>query len=173
MFIDDSIPYFELVGTDDVVYSPQDWDKKRVLVIIFTCNHCPYAQAYEDRIKKLQAFFSVQGVQFVAINSNDATTYPEDSFDNMKKCYKEKKFNFPYLYDKSQIVAQKFAAEVTPEAFVFDKNRKLKYKGRIDDNWRNPGGVTDHSLKDAISAVLSGNTPKSGKAALGCSIKWK
>lgn len=171
--IGDGIPYFELGGVDDEIYTPESFTG-RVLVMIFTCNHCPYAQAYEDRLIRLQKYFSVQGVDFVAINSNDDSSYPEDSFLKMKERAKKKGFPYPYLRDKDQVIAQKFGAEVTPEAFVFDRNNTLQYHGRIDDNWRNPEGVEDNTLKNAISDLLSGATPKVQKApTLGCSIKWK
>ena len=168
-----SIPYFELLNTNNELVDTTTWDDKKVLVVIFTCNHCPYAQNYEQRIQDLQQQFGIQGVQIVLINSNDAKSYPQDSFENMKKRAKEKNYKTPYLYDKTQVVAKKFGAQVTPEAFVFDKKRVLQYKGRIDDNWQHPQKVTEHTLKEAISAVLSGGTPKKQEqSALGCSIKW-
>lgn len=170
----DGIPYFELGGVDDNMHSPDEWEKKKVLVILFTCNHCPYVQAYEDRMIQLQEHFGVQGVQLVCINSNDDSVYPDDNLTNMKKRAKEKKFNFPYLRDRSQVVAHKFGAQVTPEAFVFDKKRTLQYHGRIDDNWRDEKGVKEKNLFLAISDVLSGKTPsKQEVPALGCSVKWK
>lgn len=170
----DGIPYFEIGGIDDEIYSPASFEKKKVLVVIFTCNHCPYAQAYEERIKKLQQYFGIQGVQIVAINSNDSDGYPEDSFVNMKKRAQKQGFNFPYLRDRSQVVARKFGAQCTPETFVFDSKRTLQYKGRIDDNWRDAKGAQEHNLKNAISDVLAGKQPNPAEApALGCSIKWK
>ena len=169
----DGIPYFELGGVDDEMYTPDSWNA-RVLVIILTCNHCPYAQAYAERIIALQKRYGVQGMQIVAINSNDSTGYPEDSFLNMQKRAKERKFNFPYLRDRSQVVAQKFGAECTPDVFVFDKHRVLQYRGRIDDNWKNPDKVTEETLKNAIGDLLAGSEPTVKEtSALGCSIKWK
>ncbi len=171
--IGDGIPYFELGGVDDEIYSPESFSG-RVLVVIFSCNHCPYAQAYEDRLINLQKRFGVQGVDFVAINSNDEESYPADSFLKMKERAKQKAFPYPYLRDRDQVIAQKFGAQVTPEAFVFDKRRVLQYHGRIDDNWRDAKGVEEESLKNAISDLLAGSTPKVQEApTLGCSIKWK
>ncbi|MBR9703689.1 thioredoxin family protein [Candidatus Woesearchaeota archaeon] len=170
----DSIPYFELGGVDDDMYTPDSWDGKKVLVVIFSCNHCPYAQAYEERLVALQKHFGIQGVQFVMINSNDSAGYPDDSFINMKARSKKEGFNFPYLRDRSQVVARKFGAECTPETFVFDKHRVCMYHGRIDDSWRDASAVKEHTLKDAISDVLAGNVPVRGESpALGCGIKWK
>ena len=148
--------------------------KDPVIVVIFTCNHCPYAQAYEERIIDLAEEFDEEGVQFGLINSNDAEKYPEDSFDQMKVRHDELGFPFPYCFDESQEVAQDFGALCTPHCFVFDHKRVLKYKGRIDDNWENPEQVTEHNLYDAIDALVEGEEPPNHEVnAIGCSIKWK
>lgn len=167
------MPEFVLPATDGMTVDAQTI-KDPVVVIIFTCNHCPYAQAYEDRIIALAKHFDQEGVQFVLINSNDSENYPEDSFDAMKKRHDEKQFPFPYCYDESQDVANAYGAVCTPHCFVFNRERKLKYKGRIDDNWQDPDAVTEHNLHDAIDALVHDKEPPTHEAnAMGCSIKWK
>lgn len=163
-----------LPGVDGRSTSLSDFSSSRVLVVIFSCNHCPYVQAYEDRIIALQSEFKDQGVQFVAINSNDATHYPDDSFENMVKRAREKKFNFPYLQDKSQAVARAYAATHTPHLYVFDQERKLIYTGKVDDNWQNPSEVKKQYLREALSAAVNGQKPSEPETfAIGCTIKWK
>jgi thiol-disulfide isomerase/thioredoxin len=148
--------------------------KDPVLAVIFTCNHCPYAQAYEDRLIELAEHFDEEGAQFVLINSNDDAGYPDDSFENMKIRYREKGFPFPYCRDETQQAARAFGALCTPHCFVFDGSRLLRYKGRIDDNWKDPKAVLHHDLRDAIAALVKGKDPEVQEAnAIGCSIKWK
>ena len=168
-----SLPHFTLPSVDGTSIDSR-LIKDLLLVVVFTCNHCPYAQAYEDRLISLGEHFDEEGVQFVLINSNDATDYPEDSFEAMKKRSLQKSFPFPYCFDESQNIAKAFGALCTPHCFVFNHERKLKYKGRVDDNWENPSEVTEQNLRDAIEAVLKGESPKVPEAnAIGCSIKWK
>jgi len=167
-------PYFSLQGTDGKIYSLADFRNERGLVVLFTCNHCPYAQAYEERIKALAEKYQPEGVQFVAICSNDAVGYPEDSFDNMVKKWKLTGWPFPYLQDETQSVAKAYDAACTPEAYVFDAEQHLAYHGCIDDNHADTNGVSKHYLRDAIEAVLAGNPPKQPLTeAIGCSIKWR
>ncbi len=170
--IGDPLPQFSLPATDgEMVESHLIPDM--VLVVIFTCNHCPYAQAYEDRLIALQKHFDPEGVQFILISSNDAAGYPEDSFVAMQKKHDEKSYPFPYCYDESQQVAMAFGALCTPHCFVFNHERTLQYKGCIDDNWKEPTGVQHQYLKEAIEAVLKGDAPATPEAnAIGCSIKW-
>jgi peroxiredoxin len=171
--IGDGMPPFTLPAADGTTVSMADIIEP-VLVVIFTCNHCPYAQAYEDRIIALAGQFASEGVQFVLINSNDATNYPEDSFEEMQKRAAEKNFTFPYCHDESQETAKAYGALCTPHCFVFDGDRRLRYKGRVDDNWQEPDKVTQHDLRDAVQALLDGNDPTVPEAnAIGCSIKWK
>lgn len=167
------LPDFNLPGVDSKNYSPSTFKESKVLVVMFTCNHCPYVQAYEDRLIKLQNDFKDKGVSFLAINANDEINYPEDSFENMINRSKGKKYNFPYLRDKSQEVAKSFGASYTPEVFVFDENRTLKYHGRIDDNWQEPNKVTKQNLREAIEAILA-NKPidRANTQAIGCTVKW-
>lgn len=171
--IGDPLPHFSLPSVDGLTVDTH-LVKDPVLAVVFTCNHCPYAQAYEDRLIALANHFDEEGVQFVLINSNDADEYPEDSFEAMKIRYKEKRFPFPYCYDRTQNVAKAYGALCTPHCFVFDQRRLLRYKGRVDDNWKDPNAVTEHNLRDAISAAIKEETPAVQEAnAIGCSIKWK
>mgnify|MGYP005867413499 CR=1 FL=1 len=173
MKIGDAAPDFNLPGVDGNNYSLSDFRDKKVLVVIFSCNHCPYVQAYEDRIIALQEEFKDKGVTFIAINSNDDKSYPEDSFENMIKRAKIKGYNLPYLRDESQDVARAYGATHTPHIFVFDEKRRLSYTGKIDDNWREPGKVKERYLRDAIVALLEGREVRNPETyAIGCTIKW-
>jgi peroxiredoxin len=172
--IDSSIPNFSLNGVDDKTYTLNSFSDKKNLIVIFSCNHCPYVQAYEDRIISLQKEFEKDGVQIIAINSNDDVKYPDDSFDEMKKRANAKKFNFPYLHDETQGVAKAFGATHTPQIFLFDKNRKLKYEGKIDDNWQEPENVKSKYLREAILEVLNEKEVSVPETfSIGCTIKWK
>jgi len=171
--INDPMPSFSLPATDGLRVD-SSLIRDPVLVVIFTCNHCPYAQAYEDRIIELAKDFDEEGAQFVLISSNDVTDYPADSFEQMKVRHDEKSFPFPYCYDESQEVAKSFGALCTPHCFVFNRDRVLKYKGRVDDNWKDAGAVTEHNLRDAIAALVKDQEPPAHEVnAIGCSIKWK
>lgn len=171
--IGDPAPPFELPGVDGKTYKLEDFADDDVLGVIFMCVHCPYVQAYEDRIMAVQADYASKGVQFVGINPNDERKYPEDSFDNMVKRARMKGYNFPYLRDKSQEVAEAYGAQCTPEFFVFDADRKLRYRGRLDDNYQDPAAVKRRYLREALDAILSGQEPKEAFVpAIGCSIKW-
>lgn len=170
---DELIP-FSLTGVDDKTYSPDNYSDKKVLVVFFTCNHCPYVLAWEDRIIALQKEYASKGVQFIAIGSNDATKKPADSFPKMKEHADEKGFNFPYLHDSSQAIATAYGAERTPEFFVFDQDRKLAYHGVLDDNVDNPSAVVKMYLRDALDAVIAGESPATTEVApVGCTIKWR
>lgn len=167
------LPHFSLPAVDGLTIDTHTI-KDPVLVVVFTCNHCPYAQAYEDRLIRLAEHFDEEGVQFVAVNSNDATTYPDDSFEQMTVRYREKGFPFPYCHDESQEVATSFGALCTPHCFVFDQHRRLQYKGRIDDNWKDPKMVQRSDLREAIASVVKGEKPEVSEVnAIGCSMKWK
>jgi peroxiredoxin len=171
--IDAPMPYFTLPSVDGSTIDSKSIDAK-ILCVVFTCNHCPYAKAIEPRLIALAYEFEDQDVQFVLISSNDATDYPEDSFENMKQRSEEKDYPFPYCYDESQEVAKAFGALCTPHCFLFDETRKLRYKGRVDDNWKDESAVTQRNLRDAIVALTQGNDPPVAEAnAIGCSIKWK
>lgn len=165
---------FNLPGVDGKSHSLADLKDKKAVIVIFSCNHCPYVQAYDDRIIEIQKDYAPKGVQVVAINSNEADNYPEDSFDNMVIRAKDRKFNFLYLRDDSQSVARAYGATHTPHIFLFDQNRGLKYTGKIDDNWQDPKRVQKRYLRDALDAVLSGKSPAEPETfAIGCTIKWR
>jgi peroxiredoxin len=169
-----SAPPFALPGVDGETRSLDSFSDAELLVVVFTCNHCPYAIASEDRLIELQRDYADKGVQVVAINPNDAVNYPDDSFDNMKVRAVEKGFNFPYLYDESQEVARAYDAACTPDIFVFDADRKLLYNGRIDDNWKEPDKVTRNELREVLDAALEGKSVDfEHTPSMGCSIKWK
>ena len=165
---------FELTSVDGNTYRLSDYADKQAVVVIFTCNHCPYAQAWEDRIIAVQRDYADKGVQVVAISANDAEKHPADSFSKMQERAQLKGFNYPYLYDESQTVARAYGAQRTPEAFVFDAAGNLRYHGAIDDNADNPDAVQHNYLRDALDAVLSGQSPAvADTAPVGCTIKWK
>lgn len=166
-------PAFSLPGVDGKTWSLDDFADAEALVVVFTCNHCPYAKAAEDRLVALQAELAPR-VRFVAINPNDAERYPADSFDAMKTRAKEKQFNFPYLFDESQAIARAYDATCTPDIFVFDRARELTYNGRLDDDWKNPKNAKRHDLRRAIAATLEGTELGFDVVpSMGCSIKWK
>ena len=165
-------PYFNLPNTDGENISIEDF-KAEVLVVIFTCNHCPYAKAVEDRLIELGNNYS-KTVDFVLISSNDAENYPADSPEKMAEQARNKKYPFPYLFDETQEIAKAYSAVCTPDIFLYNNERKLEYRGRLDDNWQNPNQVKREELKMAIDAVLSGNTIQFKQIpSMGCNIKWK
>ncbi len=168
-------PAFQgLVATDGKKYGLESFRDAKAVVISFTCNHCPYAKAYEDRFIALAAKYAPKGIAFVAINSNDAVSYPDDSFENMKVRAREKSFPFPYLRDDLQEVARAYGAVCTPHIFVLNSTRKLVYEGRIDDNWKDPAEAKSHDLRNAIDDLLAGNPVRVASTnPMGCSIKWK
>lgn len=175
MAIGTKAPPFSLAATDGKTYSLDDFAGAKALVVVFTCNHCPYAKASEDRLIRLQADYRDRGVQLVAINPNDDRGYPEDSFEEMKKRAKDKAFTFPYLRDESQEVARAYDAACTPDVFVFGPDRGLVYNGRIDDDWKDEARVTRRDLRDVLDAVLAGRAPSLPEVvpSMGCSIKWR
>jgi peroxiredoxin len=167
---------FHLTGTDDNSHSLSDYSTKYVAVI-FCCNHCPvcpYVIDWEDRMVRIQADYEGKGLQLIAINVNDASEYPDDSFQNMKNRARENRFNFPYLRDEDQEVARIYGAQRTPEVFLFDASRVLRYHGAIDDNYRDPNAVKISYLRNALDALVEVRdiqTPDT--APVGCYIKWK
>jgi peroxiredoxin len=150
-----------------------DFFEAETLVVIFTCNHCPYAKAVEDRLVNLGNNYKGR-TDFVLISSNDIENYPADSPEKMAEKAKDKKYPFPYLFDETQEIAKAYSAVCTPDIFLYNKDRKLEYRGRLDDNWQNPQSVTREELKMAIDAVLSGNKIEFDQIpSMGCNIKWK
>jgi len=170
----DQAVHFSLPGVDGSQHALADYADKEAVAVIFSCNHCPYVRAWEGRMVQIQSDYADKGVQLLAISSNDARKYPDDSFPRMKERAKEKGFNFPYLYDETQEIAQAYGAERTPEVFLFDKSGVLHYHGAIDDNYDNPKAVQSHYLRRALDAVLAGQTPPTAQTPpVGCTIKWK
>ncbi|MBI2176444.1 thioredoxin family protein [Candidatus Woesearchaeota archaeon] len=164
---------FDLPGVDGKTYMLRYFLNREILVVIFTCNHCPYAQAYENRLIRLAREFSAKA-QFIAINSNDASAYPQDSFESMKIRAMEKRFPYPYLHDESQETARAYGALVTPHIFVFDRSGRLSYQGGVDDNWENEKAVTKQYLGDALAELAAGRAvTRKTTPVIGCSIKWK
>ncbi len=167
-------PDFQLKGIDGRIHSLADLRGQKATVVVFSCNHCPYVRAYEDRLIQIQREYFPKGVRFLAINANDARKYPEDGFENMIQRAAEKGYNFPYLRDETQQTARAYGAERTPEIFLLDQELKLRYHGTIDDNWEHPEWVTRHYLRQALDAVLAGEAPKIQETQpVGCTIKWK
>jgi peroxiredoxin len=167
-------PDFRLPGVDGKTYARDDFAPASALVVMFICNHCPYVKAVEDRIIDLQRRYAGKGVQLVGICSNDAVTYPDDAFDKLAERWREKGYGFPYLHDESQDVARAFGAVCTPDIYVFDRDRQLAYRGRIDDSWKDPSKVTRQELAEALDALVAGGRPSvEQKPSLGCSIKWR
>jgi thiol-disulfide isomerase/thioredoxin len=173
---------FSLPGVDGKTYTLKDFSSSPILLIIFTCNHCPTAQAYEERIKQLVTDYSGKGVAVVAINPNDPLSvrldemgYTDlgDSFEDMKIRAKDQQFNFPYLYDgENSELSKKYGPQATPHVFIFDKDRILRYTGRIDDVEK-PGGAKVHDTRAALDAMIAGKpVPVEKTKTFGCSIKW-
>ena len=171
--LSDAAPAFSLPGTDGRSHALADYEDAAVLVLIQTCNHCPYAQAWEARIGAIQSDYADRGVRVVAINSNDAASHPEDSFPEMVARAAARGYTFDYLYDEEQLVARALGSERTPEVFVFDAGRELVYHGAVDDN-RDDEAVETHYLRDALDAALAGRAPLvSETPAVGCTVKWR
>lgn len=169
-----SAPDFHLPATDGRVYSLADFGAAKVLVIAFTCNHCPYVINSEERILAFDRDYRLRGVQLVCINSNAETTYQDDDFPHMIERAQQRGFQFPYLHDESQEVALAFGALKTPHYFVFDEQRRLRYTGRMDDNPRNPGLETTRELRDAVDALLRGSEVEVPLTnPIGCNVKWR
>lgn len=173
--INDALPSFKnLRATDGKKYSSTDFRDRKILVVVFSCNHCPYVQAYEDRIIKIQSEYGTKGVQVIAINSNEIRNYPEDSFEKMVARAAKKKFNFIYVRDDDQSVAGAFGATHTPEFFVFDYQRRLRYRGKMDDNWQQADSVKEQYLRNAVDAILNGKEIEVPETySVGCTIKWE
>ncbi|MCC6124388.1 MAG: thioredoxin family protein [Pirellulales bacterium] len=169
--IGDAAPNFSgIVGTDDKEHALKDYKSAKLLVLVFTCNHCPVAQAYEERLVKLQKDYKEKGVRIVAVNVNNLDA---DKLDKMKERAKAKKFDFAYIYDASQKIGKEYGAKVTPHVFVLDRDRKLAYVGAIDDSM-DAKKVKKHHLRDALDALLAGKEPpEKVTKQFGCTIKYE
>lgn len=168
-------PDFELPGTDGRTWRLADIRGGRGTLVMFICNHCPYVQAVIDRIVRDARALQPQGIGIAAISANDATTYPEDSFDNMQRVAARYSFPFPYLHDESQQVARAYGAVCTPEFFGFDANLGLQYRGRLDASRREAGPADlRRDLFLAMKQIAeTGKGPHQQIPSMGCSIKWK
>lgn len=165
---------FNLKGVDGKYYSLDTFKDKKVLCIIFICNHCPYVIAVQERINQIAKDYAGRSFALVAINPNDDVAYPEDSFENMKKRANEIGYVFTYLRDETQEIAKAYDAACTPDVYVYDKDRILRYRGRIDDNWKDETNVTRKELRLAIDKVLEDKEIDFEMIpTIGCSIKWK
>ena len=173
--IGDKATDFELKNVDGKVVSLSDYKDAKGFLVIFTCNHCPYAVAYEDRIIALDAKYKSQGVPVIAINPNNPEVQPQDGFDKMKIRAKEKGFTFPYLVDEGQKIYPQYGASRTPHVFLLEKTNKgniVKYIGAIDDNYQSADAVETKYVEDAVDAMLKGaKIPIETTKAIGCSIK--
>jgi peroxiredoxin len=174
LHIGDAAPNFELPGTDGKTYRLADFANRKLLLVVFWCNHCPYVQAWEGRMIDLGRRYQPQGVGIVLINSNDARAYPEDRLESMVLRASEKKYPFPYLQDESQEVAHAYGALVTPHPMLFGADRTLLFQGRIDNDHQHPERATEHYLERAIDQALAGTkVSPSELSVLGCTVKWK
>jgi peroxiredoxin len=176
--IDQPAPDFDLPGVDGKRYSLASFADARLLVVVFSCNHCPYVTGSEDRMIAFADRYAPRGVAFVAINSNETDNHPADSFGHMVRRAAEKRFPFTYLRDETQEVARAYGALRTPHYYLFDKapagQWRLQYTGRMDDNPRNAGRETTHELADAVDALLAGREPPvRATNPIGCNVKWK
>ena len=164
---------FELKNVDgNLVSLKGTFPDAKGYIVIFTCNHCPYAVLYEDRIKALNEKHSSNGYPVVAVNPNDPEIVPEDSFENMKERSEEKGFDFPYVFDEAQTIFPKYGALKTPHIFLLDAEMTVRYIGAIDDNPRNADAVTINYVDNAIAALEQGNDPEPAETkAIGCRIK--
>lgn len=172
--IGDLAPDFDLRGIDGYSYSLSSFRDSPLLLVVFSCNHCPYVVGSEDRMKRYYADYVDRGLAYVAINSNEDEVHTDDSFEKMIERAREMGFLFPYLRDETQEVALAYGALRTPHYFLFDAERKLRYTGRMDDNPRTPGAEKTHELRDATEALLAGKTPPIEKTnPIGCNVKWR
>ena len=171
--IGDEAPDFSLVGIDDKRHTLADYNEYKGLLVIFMCNHCPYVKAKTEALNELYDKYGAD-IAIVGINSNDATDYPEDSFDAMKQTAKEKGFGFDYLVDETQNVARAYGAVCTPDPFLFDASRKLVFHGRIDDAPSPDDTPTEKTMITNIGKMLRGESIENGfDPSIGCSIKWR
>lgn len=168
---------FSLKNIDDQMVSLSDYNEAKGFIVIFTCNHCPFSVAYEDRIIALDKKYKEQGYPVIAINPNDPEVNPDDSFELMKVRASEKGFTFPYLFDEGQEIYPQYGATKTPHVYILEKTdagNRVAYIGAIDDNSKEPENVTEKYVENAVDALLNGNQPElTETVAIGCSIKFK
>jgi peroxiredoxin len=166
-------PDFELPDTEGAHHRLADVNGAPATVVVFTCNHCPYALAWHDRLLAAARDYAEHGVRFMAINSNDAERYPADSYEAMQKRVQEEEWPFPYLHDASQDVARAWGAKVTPDVFVVDGDLRLRYRGAPDSDYSDPSQNAAW-LRTALDDLLAGREPARAETEpVGCSVKWK
>lgn len=171
--VGDKAPGFELPDTDGRTWSPAGGADAQATVVVFTCNHCPYALAWQDRIADVARDYEGRGVKVLAINSNDAERYPHDSYEAMQERVAAEDWPMPYLHDASQDVAHGFGAKTTPDVFVLDAAGVLRYRGAPDADHADLS-LNARWLREALDAVLAGGAPERAETKpVGCSIKWK
>lgn len=170
-------PNFTLQSTEGGAVSLADFADSTVLVVMFICNHCPYVKHIDAGLVSFARDYAGRNVAIVAISSNSVETHPDDGFEKMAEEKKKIGYSFPYLYDPTQEVAKAYEAACTPDFFVFDKERKLQYRGQFDDSrprTESPAPVTGRDLRAAVNALLAGEKPSAvQKPSIGCNIKWK
>ena len=176
--VGDKASDFKLKNVNDKMVSLADYKDARGIILVFTCNHCPFAKKYESRIMDLDKQFKSKGFPVVAISPNDPVAEPTDSFENMQKRAKEKAYSFPYLIDETQNVTREYGATKTPHVFILEKQKDasyvVRYIGAIDDNSDDIAAVKEKYVENAVNNILAGKpvTPDNTKA-IGCGIKWK
>lgn len=172
--VGEKAPDFRLKNVDGKMVSMADYPQAKGFILIFTCNHCPFSVAYEDRIIALQSEFGPKGYPVIAINPNDPEAQPDDSFEAMVVRAREKEFNFPYLMDEGQKIYPQYGATRTPHVYILDNERVVRYIGAIDDNFSDPDQVKVRYVADAVQALLKGGKPEPDfTRAVGCTIKVK
>lgn len=168
------MPAFELQDPSGQTFRSQELFADKGLLVVFTCNHCPYAKAQWPRLIRLAEEFAGQGLNTVAINANIHPDYPDDAPPRMTELVAELHIAFPYLVDDSQQVARAFRAQCTPDPYLFDGRGRLFYHGRIDDNWEDEKAVQAQELHEAMAALVKGEGPPAEqRPSMGCSIKWR
>lgn len=165
-------PHFSCKSLNGKTYTQNDF-KEKLLVFMFICNHCPYVQLIEERLLKLVKYFKKQNVRFIGVCSNDAKTFPEDSFSELKKTWEKSNKPFTYLFDEEQKLAQSFKAVCTPDFMIYNQDRKQAWRGRMDDSVESEKKVQVEEMKQAIEALLQDQKPSIEEPSFGCSIKWK
>lgn len=175
--VGDTVADFKLKNVDGKMIALSDYKDVKGVIVIFDCNTCPYSKGYNERIKALHDKYASQGFPVIAIQPNDPTISPGDSFEEMKKQAEKKNYKFPYLFDETQQVAKAFGATNTPHVFLLKKEGnafKVAYIGAIDDNAKDASGVSKRYVEDAIEALKKGTNPATTKTkAIGCTIKWR
>ena len=175
--VGDAVADFKLKNVDGKMVALSDYQNAKGFIVVFTCNHCPFAKAYEERIMDLDKKYSGKGYPVVAISPNDKDIVPEDSFEEMQSRAKDKKYSFVYLYDETQKVAKAFGATRTPHIYLLNKEKKgyvVKYIGAIDDNTDDPSAVKTRYVENAMGEIMDGKAVSQNfTKAIGCTIKWK